>query len=84
MVVGAKGFLPFNADQAFLRATRDQFTPPVEDHASIESAGVARPRAVHVVEQPVVNLDVIMEPESVIKARTLHTTALQGPAMGQK
>ena len=56
------------ADQPFLRDRSHQLTCAVVHTATGESTGIARPRAVHGVEQPVIGSQVGVEPQRVIEA----------------
>jgi hypothetical protein len=61
-----------HADHAFLHDACNETAVAAEDLAADVPARPARPGAVRRVEQPVVDAEIVMEPDRVVQARFLH------------
>src|SRR5690554_3236416 len=67
--------------QALLCGGGHQPAAAVIDAAAAETAGAASPGTIHVVEQPVVDLDVVVEPQRMVEAGDLQLRVAVGYAM---
>src|SRR5690554_698790 len=70
--------------QALLCGGGYQSATAVVDTAASETAGTAGPGAIHVVEEPVVDFDVMVKPQGMIEAGDLQLGVAVGNAMGDQ